>query len=344
MFFLSAILIFMGSLSHASGNKVPLVIGHRGACGYRPEHTLASYELAIEQGADFIEPDLVMNQDHILIARHEPEISGTTDVAEKFPSRETTKQVDGKDVKGWFAEDFTLKEIKTLRAKERLPSRDSSFNGKFEIPTFEEVLDLLDRKGKTPRLVGVCPEMKHPSYFRKQGVPLEPILAEVLKKRGWAQKGSKIIVQSFELGALRELRKLVPVKLVFLMDEPEIQPFDFSLSGDKRTYGDLTHPKYLKEISKIADAIGPYKRMIVPESKDGELNAPTNLIRDAHAAGLEVYPYTFRSDPEYLSKAYKQDPIAEYLQFYALGIDGLFSDFSKVAIEARELFLKKKQK
>ena len=327
----------------------PLVIGHRGACGYRPEHTLASYQLAIDQGADFVEPDLVSTKDGVLIARHENEISETTDVATKFPDRKTTKTIDGKTVTGWFTEDFTLKEIKTLRAKERLAFRDQSFNGQFEIPTFKEILALVkEQSKKLKREIGVYPETKHPTYFQSLKLDLEEPLANELKKAGLNKKNSPVFIQSFELTNLKKLKKLTQNKLVFLIDDPEVVPADFVATGDKRTYLQLMTSEGLKEIAKTADGIGPYKRYLLPTKivtdKKGEKSeeklTPTPLVKMAHDAGLVVHPYTFRSEEKYLLKEYNKDPQAEYLEFFAMEVDGLFSDFPDQAVKSRETYLK----
>jgi glycerophosphoryl diester phosphodiesterase len=315
----------------------PIVIAHRGASGYRPEHTLASYELAIGMGADFIEPDLVSTKDGVLIARHENEISETTDVASRpeFADRRTVKRIDGREVAGWFSEDFTLTEIKTLRARERLPFRDQSFNGRFEVPTFAEVLALARRKSaEKGRTIGVYPETKHPSYFRSLGIALEePLLAE-LRDAG----ATPAYIQSFEVENLRELRKVTALPLIQLL-EAAGQPWDFTVAGDSRTYQDLATPAGLAEIATYADGIGPDKRMIVPAGPDGRLLPPTPLVEDAHYAGLLVHPWTFRNDGSFLAAEYAGDPEREYEQFFALGVDGLFSDFSDTASGARERFV-----
>lgn len=319
-----------------------LVIGHRGASGYRPEHTLEAYQLAIDMGADFIEPDLVSTKDHVLIARHENEISGTTDVAKKFPHLKKTKTIDGVKITGWFTEDLTLKEIKTLRAKERLANRDQSYNYRFEIPTFAEVLRLAHKNSQqTGRSIGVYPETKHPSYFTSIKLPLEKKVAEDLKEFGWDQFNSPVILQSFELSSLLKLKKLVNCRLVFLYEESHIIPYDNILSKDSKTYGDYTKPDELQKLGSLIYGIGPYKRLIVPEDKHKNLLPPTTLVIDAHKAGLKVHPYTFRSDNPYLSAAYGSDPKKEYFQFFELGVDGVFSDFSQDAVQARKEWLEK---
>lgn len=325
-----------------AASKAPIVIGHRGACGYRPEHTLASYELAIEMGADFIEPDLVSTKDGVLVARHENEISGTTDVAEKFPARKTTKTIDGQKVEGWFTEDFTLAELKTLRAKERLEFRDHSHDGKYDVPTFQEVIDLAKKQSLAKgRTIGIYPETKHPTYFRSIGLGLEAPLVKALKAAGWDKADSPVFIQSFEIQNLKDMRAMIDVPLVFLYDEPGMRPYDFVVANDKRTYADLTKPEELKAIAAFAKGIGPWKRLIVGENPDKTLKAAGSLIEDAHKAGLVVHPYTFRNEPRYLAPEYKGDPEAEYMQFFTLGVDGVFSDFSDTAVKARDKFLKK---
>jgi hypothetical protein len=328
--------------------EIPLVIGHRGASGYRPEHTLAAYELAIDLGADFIEPDLVITKDGVLIARHENDITGTTDVANRpeFADRQTTKVVDGQSITGWFTEDFTLAELKTLRAKERLSFRDQSFNGQFQIPTLQEVIDLAKRKSaETGRTIGIYPETKHPTYFQSIGLPLEDRLVEILNRNGYIGPEAPVYIQSFEVANLKYLNTITDVPLVQLLDAIDLrpdgtlietQPYDFVVSGDPRTYGDLRTPQGLAEIATYADGIGPWKRMIVSVDANNRTLPPTTLVQDAHAVGLLVHPYTFRDEPRYLATNYNGDPEAEYEQFYQLGVDGLFSDFSDTAVEERQ--------
>lgn len=317
---------------------IPLVIAHRGASGYRPEHTLASYELAIQMSADFIEPDLVSTKDHVLIARHENEISGTTDVADhpEFASRRATKKIDGHEITGWFTEDLTLAEIKTLRAKERLPFRNQIYNGRFEVASFTEVIDLAKRRSaETGRTIGIYPETKHPTYFREIGLPLEEPLLEALQKAGYRGRTAPVYIQSFEVGNLKRLREVTDLPLIQLM-EAEGRPWDFTVTDDPRTYQDMGTPAGLKEISTYADGIGPDKRMIVPEGPDHHLLPHTSLVADAHAAKLLVHPWTFRSDGKFLAPEYEGQPEREYDQFFSLGVDGLFSDFPDTAAQARE--------
>ena len=353
----------------------PLVIGHRGASGYRPDHTLESYKLAIDMGADFIEPDLVATKDGVLVARHEPNITGTTDVATRpeFASRKTTKNVDGVNEEGWFVSDFTLAELKTLRAVQPLSDRDQSYNGKFQIPTFEEVLDLAKAEGtKAGRTVGVYPETKHPTYHAKLGLPLEDRLLAVLAKYGYTTKASPVIVQSFEVSNLKYLRTKTQVRLVQLVDANDVnadgsmdltapydKPYDFAVAGDSRTFASLLTPAGLKEIKTYADGIGPWKPYLIPSkqvdaNKDGkpdDLNGDgkiderdrvmmpaTSVVKDAHAAGLFVHAYTFRNEAKRLASDFKGDPKAEYKLFFNLGVDGVFSDFTDHAVAARAEF------
>lgn len=273
-------------------------------------------------GADFIEPDLCSTRDGVLIARHENELSKTTDVADRpeFQDRRTRKSVDGADLEGWFVEDFTLAEIKTLRARQRFPFRDASFNGQFEIATFEEALGLARRHG-----VGVYPETKHPTYFRQLGLPLEERMVEALHAAGFRGREAPVFLQSFEVGNLKHLRTLTDLPLVQLLDV-DGWPWD-----DPRRYDDLATPAGLADIATYAHGIGPNKRRIVPAGPDLRLLPPTTLVEDAHRAGLVVHPWTFRSDGPFLAPDYEDDPEREYEQLLGLGVDGLFSDFPDLA-------------
>jgi glycerophosphoryl diester phosphodiesterase len=329
--------------SHHTAKARPLVIGHRGAPGYRPEHTLASYRLAAKLGADFIEPDLVSTKDHVLVARHEPEISQTTDVADhpEFQDRMTTKVIDGIPFTGWFTEDFTLAELKTLRAKERIPDirpANTRFNGQFEIPTFREVLKLRARLSrKYHRQIGIYPETKHPTYFRSIGLPLEGKLVRQLNKFNLNRKNAPVFVQSFETGNLRALNSRLKVPLVQLLDAPGLKP-----QGDTRTYGELATPEGLASIAEYADGVGPSKDYIIPRNADGTSGTPTSFVHDAHAAGLVVHPYTFRRENTFLPAELRSsaDPAGigdlktEIRQFLAQGIDGFFTDNADIGVEA----------
>lgn len=315
-----------GASAPAGPSARPLVIAHRGASGHRPEHTLAAYTLAVEMGADFIEPDLVNTRDGVLVARHENEIGGTTDVADRFPDRKTRKVIDGDTVTGWFTEDFTLAELRTLRARERLAFRSHTFDGQFGIPTFDEVLALADSLSKARgRVVGVYPETKHPTYFRTIGLPLEPALLKSLRARGLDRPDAPVFIQSFEVGNLRALRQETRVPLVLLLTSGQV-PYD------RRTGAQWVTPEGLREIRTFANAIGVNTRMIVGADS---ASVPTSLVRDAHAAGLKVHVWTLRSEPVFLPKRYGGDPVAEVQEFVRLGVDGIFGDFPDVVVKGR---------
>ncbi len=293
--------------------STPLVIGHRGASGHRPEHTKASYEVAIDMGADYIEPDLVMTKDRVLIARHENDISETTDVAVKFPKLKKTKKIDGESITGWFTEDLTLKEIKTLHARERLAGRSQAFNNDYEVITFEEVIKVVKEKSKQKgRRIGIIPELKHPTYFKSIGLDLIPEFVRIMKREKLDRADSLAIVQCFELGILRELKLKISTPLLYLISDPK----------------ELT-PAGLKEISQVAGHIGPPKAALI--KPDG---STSGLMSLAQAAGLKVMPYTFRNEPEFVIEAARSDPQQEYKMFYDLGVDGVFTDFPGDALKA----------
>jgi glycerophosphoryl diester phosphodiesterase len=349
-----------------------IVVAHRGASGYLPEHTLEAYKMAIDMGADFIEPDLVVTKDGVLIARHEPMLSGTTNVADlpQFASRKTTRKVDGVDTTDWFAGDFTLAEIKQLRAKQAMSDRDQSKNGQYQVPTLQEVIDLAKKEaGARGRTVGIAPETKHSTFHAALGLPIEDRLVTVLKEAGWAEASSPVVIQSFEVANLKYLNTRIDVKLAQLLDAEDVdkdgnivlnapyaQPYDFVVVGDKRTYKDLLTKEGLAEVKSYADILAPWKPYILPskqvdqngDGKADDLNgdgkadeqdrvlAPaTSVVKDAHAAGLQVFTWTFRNEPKRLASSFKGDPAAEYKAFYALGVDGLFSDFPDTAVKAR---------
>ena len=321
-----------------SFGEPPIIIGHRGACGYRPEHTLASYELAIAMGTDYIEPDIVSTQDGVLIARHENDIAETTDVGERpeFANRRTTKIIDGQAVTGWFTEDFTLAEIKTLRAKERLPFRNHAFDAQLEIPTLQEVIDLVKQKSaETGRVIGIYPETKHPTYFDTIHLSLEEPLVALLHANGYTSSDAPIFIQSFEVENLKQLKEMTHLPLVQLLAPREKRPYDFIVKGDSRTYEDLTSPKELAHIAEYAKAIGPDKRLIVPTIQETRLQPATSLINEAHAVGLTVHSWTFRDEKQYLAPEYYGNSEAEYEQFFQLGIDGVFTDFPDTAVKVR---------
>ena len=295
-----------------------MIIGHRGASGHRPEHTLESYRLAVEMGADFIEPDLVSTKDGVLIARHENEIGATTDAAERFPDRRRTKTIDGQSITGWFSEDLTLPEIKTLRARERLPFRSHQYDGRFEVATFDEVIELAQKlRTASGGSVGIYPETKHPTYFRSIGLPLEEKLLASLAKHGWNDRKAPVLIQSFEAGNLRELRKKTTVRLIQLLSSA----VKFDEDG-------------LKAIATYADGIGPEKKMLIPVALDGSLKPPTDLVERAHRLGLVVHVWTVRPEPQFLPAGYKGDVGAEFLQLQKLGVDGVFTDVPDLAVAA----------
>ena len=344
-------------------SEQPIVIAHRGASGYVPEHTLAAYALAIEMGADYIEPDLVMTKDGVLVARHENEISGTTDVADhpEFVSRKAKKTIDGVQVEGWFTEDFTFLELKTLRAKERLPlirTANRRFDGFFQIPAFAEVLDLArgadfrfhvqaKRDGEASRrCVGVCPEIKHPTYFAGIGLAMEEPLVRQLRGTIFCRETAKVFIQSFEVGNLKRLRRMTDLPLVQLLDATG-GPYDLKAEGVPRTYADLAKPDELAEIAAYADGIGVNKSLMIPRNADDSLGAPTTLVADAHAAGLIVHGWTFRAENSFLPSEFRSaggeadlgDLDGELATFLALGMDGFFTDQANIGVRARDAFV-----
>jgi glycerophosphoryl diester phosphodiesterase len=319
----------------------PIIIAHRGLSGEWPEHTLAGYRAAIDAGADFIEPDLVLTKDGVLVARHENEISETTDVSAKpeFAGRKTTKTIDGQKMTGWFTEDFTLVELKTLRAKERLPLlRSKARDGQFEVPTFDEILALLAKVNAGRAVpIGVYPETKHPSYFTKIGLPHEgPLLAQ-LAQYGYTKSDSAVFIQSFEVDNLKALRSKTRVPLIQLMDA-DGSPADHP----ETTYTQMATASGLKAISAYADGVGPNKVLIIPRNAVGFLGEPTRFVADAHASGLKVHPWTFRRENYFLPTQFKGglNPVSsgnlagEIKAFLATGIDGLFTDNTPEAVSA----------
>ncbi|OKK15237.1 glycerophosphodiester phosphodiesterase [Streptomyces sp. CB00455] len=330
----------------------PAVIGHRGASGYRPEHTLGSYQLALDLGADVIEQDLVPTRDGHLVCRHENEIGGTTDVADhpSFASRRTTKSVDGVLVTGWFTEDFTLAELKTLRAKERIPAlrqRNTLYDGRWEVPTFEEVLRWADREGRRRgRKVWLHVETKHPSYFRALGLGLEEPLAKLLRRYGRDGRNAALFLQSFEPSSIQRLSRLVSAPRVVLLSAASSRPWDFEQAKDPRTVADLVTPEGLKWIAGFAQGIGPTMDLILPRDAQGRLTAPTTLVGDAHARGLVLHPYTARNENSFLPAEYRKgtDPAAygdafgAFRTYFEQGIDGIFTDNADTGLLAAEAF------
>ncbi|RLU85020.1 glycerophosphodiester phosphodiesterase [Streptomyces griseocarneus] len=334
----------------------PTVIGHRGACGYRPEHTFGSYEYALANGADVIEQDIVPTKDGHLVCRHENDITATTDVAtrKEFASRKTTKTVDGEKHTGWFTEDFTLAELKTLRAIERIPGnrqRNTLYDGRWDVPTFEEVLKWADRKGRERgRRIWLHVETKHPTYFRKAGLGLEEPLARLLRRYGRAGRGGHTFLQSFEPSSLQRLGKLgVDGPKILLLDDLPTRPWDFVEAKDPRTVADLITPKGLKWVAGFAQGIGPWLNLIIPRDKDDKLTKPTGLVKDAHAQGLVLHPYTMRNENSFLPADFRRgtdpnaygDAFGAFKTYFATGIDGIFSDNCDTAALARDDFRKK---
>jgi len=342
---------------------VPIIIGHRGASGYVPEHTLASYFLAIQQGADFIEPDLVSTRDGVLVARHENEIGGTTDVAahQEFAERRTTRVIDGVSIEGWFTEDFTLVELKRLRARERIaPLRPANarFDGQFEIPTLDEILDLAHgadvvrshsaraRHEPTPMRIGVYPETKHPSYFAGIGLPLEQPLLEALSRHGYEGREAPIFIQSFETANLKMLRSMTEIPLVQLV-AANGAPFDLSTAGEARNYAGMVTRRGLAQVAEYADAVGVEKTLVIPRTAEGTLGSVTTLIDDAHAEGLLVHAWTFRAENDFLPVPARSgaDPTAlgdlavELRPYLKAGLDGIFIDQPILGVRVRDALL-----
>lgn len=340
--------------------KEPIIIAHRGASAYLPDHTLEAYRRAVELGADFIEPDVVSTKDGVLIVRHEPNLKDTTDIAAKpeFAPYKRKQKIDGKEEEGWFANDLTYAQIQTLRAKQPMPHRDQSFNGKFGIPTLEQVLQLREQLSQEfNREIGVYPETKHPAWHKAQGLAFEKPLVDLLTRYQLNRQDAPVFIQSFELGNLKTLKRLTPIRLVYLLDGDAVNqdgsvktmvPYDFQLKGDTRTYADMLSDENLAEIKQTADAIGPWKVYIMSyqTDKQGKKHQlkPNDVISRAHKLGLQVMPFTFRSDANYLTATENGNPAREYEVYFKLGVDGLFSDFTDHAVAARKAFVKKSSK
>ncbi|MGC4909014.1 glycerophosphodiester phosphodiesterase [Streptomyces cyaneofuscatus] len=327
---------------------VPTVIGHRGASGYRPEHTLGSYQLALDLGAHIVEQDLVPTKDGHLVCRHENDITATTDVADhpEFAGRKATKKIDGVSYTGWFTEDFTLAELKTLRATERIPGNrpdNTLYDGRWTIPTFEEVLRWADQEGrKRKRPVWLYVETKHPTYFRNLGLGLEEPLARLLRRYGRDRRNAPLILQSFEPSSVQRLARLVDTPRIVLLSGPTTRPWDFVESGDPRTVADLVTPAGLKWIASYAQGIGPTLDLVIPKDAAGRLTTPTTLVKDAHARGLLLHPYTLRNENSFLPADFRRgtdpngygDVFGAAAAYFATGIDGIFSDHPDTALLA----------
>lgn len=358
--------------------KQPLVVAHRGASGYLPEETMEAYSRAVELGADVIEMDLLITKDGVLVARHDPNLAISTDVAShpEFAARKKTMKVDGETQTGWFIQDFTLAEVKTLGGISTDAERPQQFNGKFKVVTFQEILDFQKLKTReTGRAIAIYPETKNPTWFRDMGLPLEDKLIAMINAAGLNSKTAPIYVQSFEPGSLKYMKsKGLNTKLIQLIDGdgidmktgamtyaiPVDRPYEWAKAGDARTFSAMVTPAGLAEIKTYADGIGPWKRYIisikgtmgadgkpVDVNKDGKINdadatsiTPTTLVADAHKAGLFVHPFTFRNENRRLPIDYAGDPKNEYLAYYRLGVDGVFTDFTDTAITARTAYMK----
>ncbi|MFC4291580.1 glycerophosphodiester phosphodiesterase [Sphingorhabdus arenilitoris] len=319
----------------------PIIIAHRGLSGEWPEHTIGAYRAAIEAGADYVEPDLVLTKDGILVARHENEISGTTNVADhpEFADRKTTKIIDGEKFSGWFTEDFTLAELKTLRAKERLPQlRSTGRDGRYDIPTFEEILHMVARYNVDRAVpVGVYPETKHPSYFTSIGLPHEAPLLQLLTQYGYQGRNAAVFIQSFEVGNLKALRQKTDLPLIQLI-AADGGPADIA----NGSYADMISSEGLAEIATYADGIGPDKNLVIGRNLLGQLKSPTTLVSDAHKAGLKVHPWTFRRENYFLPTTHKKgvdprkagDLEGEIKAYLAAGVDGIFTDNTPEAVKA----------
>ncbi|MFJ1667809.1 glycerophosphodiester phosphodiesterase [Streptomyces bottropensis] len=332
---------------------VPTIIAHRGASGYRPEHTLGSYQLALDMGAHVIEQDLVPTKDGHLVCRHENDITGTTDVSAhpEFADRKATKVVDGVTYTGWFTEDFTLAELKTLRAKERIPGNrqeNTLYDGRWEIPTFEEVLRWADKEGrKRGERVWLHVETKHPTYFRKLGLGLEEPLAKLLRKYDRHKKNAPVFLQSFEPSSIQRLNDLVDSPLVVLLSGAATRPWDFVEAGDPRTVADLVKPAGLAWIASFANGIGPTLDLIIPRDAGGNLTTPTTLVADAHTKNLILHPYTMRNENTFLPANFRRgtdpnaygDAFGAFKVYFDTGIDGIFTDNADTGLLARADFV-----
>ena len=327
---------------HQGFKKHPLMIAHRGASGERPESTLLAFRQAIAEGADFIEPDLEMTKDGHMVVRHENEISQTTDVASRpeFAARKTTKDVQGQSVTGWFTEDFTLAELKTIRCRERLPQlrpESAKFDGQEQIPTYQEVIDLAkSESARLKRVIGTYPELKHSSHFAALGLPMEGRLADMLKKNGLDSLSAPVYVQCFDVEPLKTFQKLSRAPRIQLVS-PGGSPTD-----SKTTYKDMVTAEGMKTIATYANGVGPDWSMVIP-TVDGGIGPATDLVKNAHAAGLAVHPWTVRAENVFLPPKQRigTDPSAHgdvdavYRALYAAGVDGLFSDFPGLAAKVR---------
>ncbi len=347
-----------GGASSGEPRRKVEVFGHRGACALRPEHTLASYALAIADGADYVEPDLCITRDGVLVVRHEPEIGGTTDVSShpEFASRRTSKAIDGETMEGWFLTDFTLAELKTLRARERLPQvrpQNTKWDGAFEVPTFAEYLDFVAAESALRgRPIGMVPEIKHSTWHAAQGLPMEDRFLAALASHPYAQR-APLEIQSFETTNLRALRRKLGrpanLRLMQLTGEPSARPADLAAAGASTAWAELTSAEGLKAMATYADTVSPNSRVLIPLDPQGRLGPPAPIIRDAHAAGLLVRSWTFRPENQFLPADLRSDAgpnarnpkgsVAEIRRYIAAGLDGFFTDdpaLGRIAVDGGE--------
>lgn len=347
----AAALTLSAGYARAAKARTPLVIAHRGASGYLPEHTLAAYEMAIRMGADYIEPDVVSTKDGVLVVRHDPVLTDSTDILKhpEFADRKRTLKLKGFEITDFFVSDFTLAELKTLRATQVFADRDHSHDGKYEIPTLQEVIDLAQGRSRdTGRTIGIAPEIKFPTLHRDLGLGIEEKLVAMLDRAGLNKASSPVIIQSFEQANLKALRKLTPVPLLQLISgsgvdvagnvvlkAPDDRPYDWAVSGRAGTYADLLTPEGLKEVATYADFVSPWKRWLVAPAGNEMVRRP-EIVANAHAAGLKVITWTLRDDR--LDTYYDGDTAQEYLDLFGMGVDGVFSDFADTAVAARNRF------
>jgi len=327
------------------GGKKPLVFAHRGASALRPEHTLASYAKAIADGADYVEPDLCSTKDGVLVARHEAYLSETTDVASRpeFAGRKTRKTIDGEPHDGWFVDDFTLAELKTLRAVERIPAYrpgSAQYNGMFQVATFEEIIDFVAAEAAARgRIIGIVPELKHSTYFASVGLPLEDRFLAILDAHDYTRR-NPVEIQSFEVANLKYLRgklgRRANLRIMQLVIGQDVRPMDVAAAGGKLTFAQMCTPAGMRDIAQYADVIAPPTRSIIPLKKDGSLAEPSSFVDDAHKAGLRVEPWTFRPENQFLATDFRDGgslqarneagSIAEMKRYIAIGLDGFFTD------------------
>lgn len=341
------------SAGHANAARAkPLVIAHRGASGYLPEHTLPAYSLAIQMGADYIEPDVVSTRDGVLVVRHDPVLTDSTDILKhpEFADRKRTVKLKGFELTDFFVSDFTLAELKTLRATQVFADRSHADDGKYQIPTLQEVIDLAQaRSRETGRTIGIAPEIKFPTLHRDIGLPIEEKLIAMLDRAGLNKASSPVIIQSFEQANLQALRKQTPVRLLQLisgsdvdgdgnviLNAPDDKPYDWVVSGRAGTYADLLTPEGLKEVAGYADFVSPWKRWLMAPAKGDMVRRP-EIVANAHAAGLKVITWTLRDDR--LDAYYDGDTAQEYLDLFGMCVDGVFSDFADTAVAARNRFI-----